>query len=658
MDPCTRRDAVARVGVVIVQVSDGEHRGKLTVNEEANSVDYTREGNEKMSFVFDAVTNQHSIQRLYPELLQPLCELVCSGYHGAVLVGGTLRSGKEKLLQTQSVITQLLNGLFNEITKINTGEMFTTASFIQFYPDDSAVDLLNPEGRGLKPRTHPAFGPYVEGVCEVAVESLEEILSLYEEGRETLSANSGALVGRCSSLFSVNVERRLQGDEAAEQQYQHSTLRVFDLAGGARKGDLNGVSTLVKVMEHIESHTTADDKLLPLILADTLTGSCANVLLYCVQPQDLLDEETSHALALAQHVRGLVTHMVPSRWCPQRATQEIRERIQELQTRMVSQAENEEEDIRKLETLIQHLQVAKNQDWVKKRIQSREIWEKRKSLKEQQSNVAMLNHNADIQGSTERLKQLQTQLRVQIEAHIKDGKVSVDKSQERLGHIQKLREAIKEEEARLKAANGDSEQPGSQTNQAEDGSTQMSEVEVEYSKAQGRRQMLMEDHRAMIQKELDKMERELGEEKADGLEERLLRMNMERQVLVLQLEALRREKLEAEKDLEAQHRRHTQELHTLREEGLQVFRVYRQVFEEQKEMLEDRYRSLLQDAIQDAVYLSAKSQQLQTENKRLHAVLAELRDTISARADPAGWRGHGRSGGARPSKKEEESDRR
>lgn len=57
---------------------------------------------------------------------------------------------------------------------------------------------------------------------------------------------------------------------------------------------------------------------------------------------------------------------------------------------------------------------------------------------------------------------------------------------------------------------------------------------------------------------------------AEGLEGRLLRMNMERQVLVLQLEALRREKLEAEKDLEAQHGRHMQELHTLREEGLQV----------------------------------------------------------------------------------------
>lgn len=41
----------------------------------------------------------------------------------------------------------------------------------------------------------------------------------------------------------------------------------------------------------------------------------------------------------------------------------------------------------------------------------------------------------------------------------------------------------------------------------------MSEVEVEYLKAQSRRQMLMEDHRALIQKELDKMERELGEEK-------------------------------------------------------------------------------------------------------------------------------------------------
>lgn len=51
--------------------------------------------------------------------------------------------------------------------------------------------------------------------------------------------------------------------------------------------------------------------------------------------------------------------------------------------------------------------------------------------------------------------------------------------------------------------------------------------------------------------------------------------------------------------------------------ALQVFRVFRQVSEEQRKMSEGRYRSVLLEAVQDAVYLSAQNQQLQADNKQL-----------------------------------------
>jgi len=50
---------------------------------------------------------------------------------------------------------------------------------------------------------------------------------------------------------------------------------------------------------------------------------------------------------------------------------------------------------------------------------------------------------------------------------------------------------------------------------------------------------------------------------------------------------------------------------------LQVFRVFRQVSEEQRRMSESRYRSVLLEAVQDAVYLSAQNQELQADNKQL-----------------------------------------
>ncbi|KAI1898462.1 hypothetical protein AGOR_G00072600 [Albula goreensis] len=344
----------------------------------------------------------------------------------------------------------------------------------------------------------------------------------------------------------------------------------------------------------------------------------------------LLDEETPCALALAQRVRGLVACTVIGHygiWCPQSAAREIREKIQELRSKMVSQAKCEEEDTQRLEELIRALQMVKDQDWEKRREQSKEIERRRKEYQTTCSLMGITGHTTDQQGDTERRIHLQNQLREEMEAHIKDGKVSVEKSQERLGRIQQLREALSEEEHRLTDAERKS-------GQSEHGTDQLSEVELEYTKAQNRRKRLMEEHHALIQEELAKLERELGKEKADGTDGELLKLRRERQVLVLQLEALHREKLEAERDIETQYHRHTQQLHTVREESLQVFRVFRQVLEEQREMVEDRYRTLLLEAIQDAVYLSAQNQQLQADNKQLRRALAQLKDSLSVRANP------------------------
>ncbi|XP_078145278.1 uncharacterized protein LOC144542425 [Centroberyx gerrardi] len=76
------------------------------------------------------------------------------------------------------------------------------------------------------------------------------------------------------------------------------------------------------------------------------------------------------------------------------------------------------------------------------------------------------------------------------------------------------------------------------------------------------------------------------------------------------------------------------ELHCLREESLQVFRVFRQVSEEQRKTSEGRYRALLLEAVQDAVYLSAQNQQLQADNKQLRTALGELKDSLAVRGDP------------------------
>nr|XP_017214555.1 golgin subfamily A member 6-like protein 6 [Danio rerio] len=184
-----------------------------------------------------------------------------------------------------------------------------------------------------------------------------------------------------------------------------------------------------------------------------------------------------------------------------------------------------------------------------------------------------------------------------------EGRASVQRNQERMSRIRQLKEELHKEEIKL---------------QEPDQSQAMSTVD--YEKILERRARLKETHERLIENELMKMERELQEEQAGGVEGEISYLRRERLVLVLQIETLRRENQQAYADLEQQNQRHQQELNLLREESLQVFRAFRDVLEEQKRMSESRYRTLLIDAIQDAVHLSS-------QNLQLHEEIQQLRKT-------------------------------
>ncbi|XP_056625500.1 uncharacterized protein si:dkey-201i24.3 [Triplophysa dalaica] len=186
-------------------------------------------------------------------------------------------------------------------------------------------------------------------------------------------------------------------------------------------------------------------------------------------------------------------------------------------------------------------------------------------------------------------------LRQEVDLHVTEGRVGVQKNQERVTHIRQLREHLHKE----------SDQSGCSTST------------VEHEKLLERRMRQRETHERVIDEELMKMERELEEKQVEGVDGEMFYLRRERCILVLQVEALRRENQQAHQDLETQYIQHQQQLNTVREESLRVFRTFREVLEEQKRSSEGRYRTLLIDAIQDAVHLSNKNLQLQEELQQL-----------------------------------------
>ncbi|XP_034400077.1 kinesin-like protein KIN-4C [Cyclopterus lumpus] len=570
--PLCEGGGTVRVGVVLTALTD-----YVFIGEEGRGLDYKSGKNkEAKSFSFDQVVTVDNIQMFYPEFLQPLTESISGGYNGALLICGA-STEKISALIDQTIIKQVLADLFSRVLSQGEEELFISVSSVQFYPDDNAVDLLSPRRQSLKLVVHP-------------------------------------VLGKCSSLFSVAVEWKLHPEEA-EPEVCRSRLQLFRLAGGAGRTDLRGVSPLVKVVDQTQREATSNDKILPFLLNDALTGNSRTALIYCINPQD---DETPSALALAQKASGLVTKATVYRWFPRATEQKIRDSIVDQRNIMMSQGGSEVHNTFRLAELTQNLQIVKSQSWEKRREESKKIKGKTQSCRPPNSNV----HSSDDRESTDPMKHLQAQLKQEMEEHIREGKGDVEKVQERVGRIQQLRDTLREETLKSGAATEQSDL--------------CQQSQLEHSKAQEQRRQLKEDHLRLIQEEVEKMERDLAQEPllTEGPQRELLVLTRERRVLVLQIEALRAEAQQAEQDLQNQYQHHKTELHCLREESLQVFRVFRQVSEEQRTISESRYRSVLLEAVQDAVYLSAQNQQLQADNKQLRKALGEFKDTLAVRGDP------------------------
>ncbi|KAF3693853.1 Kinesin-like protein KIF17 KIF3-related motor protein [Channa argus] len=381
--PISEVPETVRVGLVLSTIP--VEKDCVGVSEDGHGINFTSGRNEeKKLFPFDQVVTVDNIQSLHPELLQPLVDSISSSSNGALLICG---ASTEKIctLIDHCIIKQILANVFSHMSSQVKEDLFISVSFLQFYPDGTAVDRLSPNRQTLKLLTLP-------------------------------------VLGRCSSLFSVAFEWKLHPEEVGSE-ICCSRLQLFSLAGGASRADLRGVNPLVKVMEQIPHGATTSDKLLPHLLYEALTGNSQTVLIYCINPQGLLDDETPSALTLAQKVRSIATKATVVHWCPRATEQQIRDNIMDLQTTIMSDGENEVHNTYKLAELMHNLQNCKSLDG------------------EQQDRE-----------STDTIKYLQDQLRQEMEEHIREGKGNVEKIQQRVARIQKLKEAVREETQKIRVA--------------------------------------------------------------------------------------------------------------------------------------------------------------------------------------------------------------
>ncbi|XP_078267810.1 uncharacterized protein LOC144600194 [Rhinoraja longicauda] len=159
-----------------------------------------------------------------------------------------------------------------------------------------------------------------------------------------------------------------------------------------------------------------------------------------------------------------------------------------------------------------------------------------------------------------------------------------------------------------------------------------SDLDVVYTTAVEKRSRMAKGNAALLQSELERMEQDLELEQSAGRvgPAETPRLSRERHVMVLQLVALRKEKEEAERDLKAMHRAYKAELADQKLQALQILHEFGEVSGQQQSALEERYRGLVQEAVQDTVYLANQKQRLEQGKERLQEVVANLQDQLSA----------------------------
>ncbi|XP_038652186.1 chromosome-associated kinesin KIF4A isoform X4 [Scyliorhinus canicula] len=538
--------APVRVAVGFQNVP-GEDEGMLTSvtvkDSRSLSIINRNAGQKEQVFRYDAVFNQDTDQEIvYEELVKPLISRARLGYNVALVVSGTYVSGKNRLLRgdekQDGIVQKLTKDLFEELDKgEDHRKRLITVSNIQFQIDGSTVDLLNPHDREIQCLHHPVLGLITEELSEFVVSRYEDAWDLYLQGAKAEKL-AGAHLDRCSTLFTISLEQQETSGSCL-----HSSIRLFDLTGEAEKGAVNGATPLVYILNAEPSHGC-----IGTLLDEALGGNSYSVLIYCLKLTESWPGQTVSALTLTQGLKDLTNYVTLNCWDYRELMQNLRASIRELRMKISSNGDLCNEDVKRLGSLVQELQMVKQQRWERKEERSQQFGE----------------------------------------------------------------------ECRQRLA-------------AKSAAPFHSDLDRVYAAAMKRRSKLAEDNAALVQGELMRMERELQLHEAGSTvtADGTARLRREREVVVLQLVALRREKKEAEKDLQSMHQNYKTELENQKLKALQVLREFREASRLQLTALEKRYRKLLQDAIQDAVYLAAQKQQLELDKQHLKETIAELHDQLS-----------------------------
>ncbi|XP_078601503.1 kinesin-like protein KIF13A [Branchiostoma floridae x Branchiostoma japonicum] len=629
------------------------------------------------SYFWDVANGQ-----VYKEKCESLVKKVVDGFNLTIMAYGQTGSGKSYIMhgteEDPGIGPQVFQTLFRQIEAASDNrDFFVSITYVQI-SENGFIDLLNPHGNEMKVRQHPQLGIIVEGASEIVAHNDEDLNRLYDQGNKVSAIIQPDQKAGVHRVAMVRVEQK--DLSTLDGQGVRSQVNLVDLAGAetsACKG-VNALLTALGESKKKDSNVLYRDSHITRLLQDALGGNSYTVMVATISAADVCASQTQSTLQLVQTARKITNQVKQNPDETSTVISELRKEITRLRTKISSSSSPaDRDDVIKMEELVKDLQLAKKQSWEERERLSDSNEEERKhnlankgilewvmdavrrGNKDTRERILQIQKDKDkLQLEYKEKRQQLDRMKDDLQAKIADytkmtemGKAKEDETKARVGaihdlkeHLKRETEAIKDIKKRLKDLQ---EKQRAEKEEARATSSALKgNSELRYRIEAEERQKFEAENRAMIKEELDRMKMELEQEKAEiqlkeaqgvqyttkdavQLEMQLAEMKAEKSVITLQLQSLEQEKNMLEKTMENTQKAHKEEMEIQQLQHFQTFRNFREVFEEQKAALEGRYRKLLEDAIQDAVFLSDRNSELEQENQALKQELAEMKDEMT-----------------------------
>nr|XP_039269397.1 kinesin-like protein KIN-7L [Styela clava] len=628
------------------------------------------------SFNFDGAFASTELPGIYSSQLSKLVHEALSGSNVSVTCCGLNEIGSGNILHgtgynaNNGIIPLIIHDLFDQVAG---GQYLVSVSMLQINNKGELIDVLNPHTRSMNIKHNDKIGVYVENLSGIVCSNADEACGLYTEG---FKAENALKMGQRDFIVTLYVSKKQQAGSSLSGIL--SKITIVDLIGHESEQENVGIKALFKAMGKGKAKKESALSNTNKLLHDIILNSSFAAVMACVSGEEKDIDTMMSLFDMVKSTSGLRLSPQKSSGDLDKLLTELRQDIKVVRDRMMVQNIPQKKDVTLLENLLSDLNAVKKTSWDQRIMLSNLYVEERKrhladrgllwvlevkkgsnseEIKKLQNRVEKLSAEyKDQKNSSEKLK---NDLRSEIDQYTKlveSGNSDEKDTKARVTRIQQKKEAYKTESEKTSKIRDDLKLVKNQLRKEKEAGLDVSSFNFEMMsrKLEEDRQRMKTENQQLVDDEVEKLKVESAHEKAElemrsssgGLQldaneqlrnaVQLATLKLEKSAITTQLDVLKKENMQMEEHIRVFVEKHGKEVEIQQLQNLQTFRAYREVFEEFKVDLENRWRGLLDDAIQDAVFLNSRNNELSQENEMLKMNVNELKDALSLTGTPPG----------------------